>query len=521
MKYGNKKYGNIKAYKRFIACTGICIGGLLLCSCPAGIDKHREPHFSHKKSVPPLAENKEILPRPESGTLPAKPPFTGTEEERKKIIFERMLNAVLRFETDADVSEFAIGCGRENEEHKTLYNEFLRRYPFVFHIVEDGGIAYNYNPHNENELTKYRFDYKVYPHSLERYFARLEAGIEAFYGHLREPMTDAEIAYTLHNALAEKTEYNDGMHSADTFGALIDGKAICQGYSLAYRRLLRGIGIESDFVDGPSPNDPQGHMWNKVQIDGNWYNSDLTWDDNAEASKKARSYSFGTYFLTSDTMFYGVLGHLRPGAQSYTQACTDTKYDSSGGIFRRGDEKTPPLYHEGFWYWLSHTDKTIYKSRFDGSEKTALYTLKNKLNNYAYKRLELGKSGLYFINTDPAQPKKDYIHSIGYSGGNVQKHAEILFAQVLENTSLVGEDDKLTVKRGKNALRGELMLSKMKDAYYHGNEDYFTPQAENRKKFTETIKKAEKLVNQADVSDNEAENLYNILRDMRKNYSYK
>lgn len=455
---------------------------------------------------------------------PAKPPFTGTAEEREKIIFERLMNASLRFEKTADVSEFGISTIHKTGggDHKQIYNKFIKTYPFIFHIVEDGSLSHNYNPKNENELAKYIFDYKIHS-DFETYFKKFEAAFEDFYSRLREGMSDAEIAYVLHNALAEKTEYVEVMHSDDTLGPVINGKAICQGYSLAYRRLLLGLGINADYIFGPTPQDPSGHMWNSIQLDGDWYNADLTWDDEQNAPERAISHSKGKYFLTSDRVFYDVNGHPRPEANALAPAAVSTKYDSDNCIFRNGDDKTEPIYHEGYWYYLSHTDKTVYKSRFNGTEKQALHILndKNPRRNYVYKRLELGAGGLYFMDIDPADnsaSKKDFIYRINYDGTGLQKIREISFGEACENKTLVQAGDALTLKKGKNALRGEIMLSKMKDAYYHGTEDYFKPKSEERKAFVEAIKKAETLVKQTNVSDNEAKVVYDTLHDIRKNY---
>ena len=41
-----------------------------------------------------------------------------------------------------------------------------------------------------------------------------------------------------------------------------------------------------------------GHAWNKVKVDGSWYNIDLTWDDPV-SSRPILSYD---YFLVSDAV---------------------------------------------------------------------------------------------------------------------------------------------------------------------------------------------------------------------------
>lgn len=58
--------------------------------------------------------------------------------------------------------------------------------------------------------------------------------------------------------------------------------ASCQGYSELLKLALNNVGIESEIIEGTYKEigDPnfEGHFWNQVKIDGQWYNCDVTWD---------------------------------------------------------------------------------------------------------------------------------------------------------------------------------------------------------------------------------------------------
>ena len=64
------------------------------------------------------------------------------------------------------------------------------------------------------------------------------------------------------------------VHSA--YGAAVEGKAVCQGYSLLLYRLLQELGIKNRMISGETGG--VSHIWNIVEIDGYWYNMDTTWD---------------------------------------------------------------------------------------------------------------------------------------------------------------------------------------------------------------------------------------------------
>ena len=92
-----------------------------------------------------------------------------------------------------------------------------------------------------------------------------------------------EIELQLHDILCSRVEYSND--SADSmiytaYGALVNGKALCEGYSRAMQLLLSQFGILSTTVSGIAEN--EGHMWNLVNIEGGWYNLDVTWNDSSK-----------------------------------------------------------------------------------------------------------------------------------------------------------------------------------------------------------------------------------------------
>lgn len=101
----------------------------------------------------------------------------------------------------------------------------------------------------------------------------------------------------VHNTLLDNCEYaegvkdsSDGWEEFSAYGALVNGSAVCEGYSYAMNLLLSKVGIKSYYINGHGENTL--HMWNVVNIDGNWYHLDATWNDS--------SGSYYNYFNLSD-----------------------------------------------------------------------------------------------------------------------------------------------------------------------------------------------------------------------------
>ncbi len=88
----------------------------------------------------------------------------------------------------------------------------------------------------------------------------------------------------IHDTLLDICGYADGVSTTSdgwtnfsAYGAIVQGSAVCEGYSYAFSLLLSKVGIYSYCVNGSGNDDL--HMWNSVNIDGNWYHTDATWDD--------------------------------------------------------------------------------------------------------------------------------------------------------------------------------------------------------------------------------------------------
>lgn len=64
------------------------------------------------------------------------------------------------------------------------------------------------------------------------------------------------------------------------YGALVEGKAVCEGYAKAMQWLLNSASIPATVIRGYSTENQTAHMWNLVEINGERYYLDPTWNDN-------------------------------------------------------------------------------------------------------------------------------------------------------------------------------------------------------------------------------------------------
>lgn len=99
-------------------------------------------------------------------------------------------------------------------------------------------------------------------------------------------MPDYKKELLIHDWLVENNRYNTRDTSAPeshmAYSALVSGNPVCQGYAEAAMVLLQAAGIPTVCVSGDGTNSngiTESHAWNCVQIQGQWYNLDTTWDD--------------------------------------------------------------------------------------------------------------------------------------------------------------------------------------------------------------------------------------------------
>lgn len=117
----------------------------------------------------------------------------------------------------------------------------------------------------------------------------LAFAIESFMSeNINDSMDEYQKEKAIHDYLVSNTSYSyvrkrEGYNSPKytPYGVLLDHKAVCQGYAEAFELLCACCGIKCYVVSGKATNDDgtDGHAWNITEIDGNWYQVDVTWDD--------------------------------------------------------------------------------------------------------------------------------------------------------------------------------------------------------------------------------------------------
>ncbi len=167
------------------------------------------------------------------------------------------------------------------ESVKRALDAFMTDHPEIFWINNVFGYAY------DNGNTVIECYSQISSEECDDYIERMSENMEGLLDGIDEIDDDFQKEKLLHDRLLSKCSYADGVNSISDgwqyftpYGAIVEGSAVCEGYSKALQILLADAGIPSYTVKGYA--DDVRHMWNIVELDNSWYHVDPTWNDGEE-----------------------------------------------------------------------------------------------------------------------------------------------------------------------------------------------------------------------------------------------
>ena len=90
-------------------------------------------------------------------------------------------------------------------------------------------------------------------------------------------LSDYEKIKYVHDWLIDNIEYDvnfENTNSHNIYGTFIDREVVCEGYAKGFKYIMDGLDIPCILVKGIGENssgDTEKHMWNYVNLDGDWY----------------------------------------------------------------------------------------------------------------------------------------------------------------------------------------------------------------------------------------------------------
>ncbi|MGN0491213.1 transglutaminase domain-containing protein [Ruminococcus sp.] len=258
------------------AIVSILLSAVMLCSCNFGLDRilGNKP----TESVQTTTES-ETEPKPER-KVETSYSYDNLSSDKLRELYKK----IDEYAEIAAVGYFTIDAPLSTKQLEETVEAYKNDHPEVFWLKSDFQYIDNY------DSTSLFLNYSVQPDNsdpdrLKKAKEKFNKTVDKIVDGAPKNATDYELELYVNDYLVDNCVYDKEAvesdeligHENDAYGALVDKKAVCEGYSRAFQLLCNRLGVDCISITGSG--DGESHAWNNVKLDGEWYEVDVTWND--------------------------------------------------------------------------------------------------------------------------------------------------------------------------------------------------------------------------------------------------
>ena len=237
-------------------------------------------------------------------------------ESQEAALRARMQYGFLNCQESIDILSLGIVSNQDTiDAVSAIMSDVINTTPSLFYVSQGGSITtvtyYDSSGDISTFMSKINSPYSYNPSSIASMKVAYEMAMQDLLSWVPANATPLEAAKAVHDWLVRYCTYNDAAAAAraqnygdmspwSSYGALVKKTPVCEGFSLAFLDAMNRLGIPCTIVAQWIGND--GHSWNRIELDGSWYNLDVTWDD-GYTDPTFSATPDTTYFLKSDNWF--------------------------------------------------------------------------------------------------------------------------------------------------------------------------------------------------------------------------
>jgi len=207
--------------------------------------------------------------------------------EAEQIWYHDIERTLGGFGEKADLSEAGLAAGLDESCIDRIFQCVMGDHPELFYVE-----GYSYTKYMRGDRL-IGIDFSgTYSISLESALARqdeITASADRILAGIDEQASDYEKVKYVYETLIRETDYSlDAPDNQNLYSVFVNHLSVCQGYAKATQYLLNRLGIPCTLVLG-KVDTGEGHAWNLVQIEGEYYYVDTTWGDVSYQSEGSMS----------------------------------------------------------------------------------------------------------------------------------------------------------------------------------------------------------------------------------------
>lgn len=214
-----------------------------------------------------------------------------------KEAYVQVYAALIDFKHDCDVAVLMI------DDLSFVYQCVLNDHPEIFYT---NGYAYTQFTRG-SEVSRLNFEpsYECSKEEAEMLEGEIERVTREILNGISMDADDYTKVKYIYDYLIHSTEYDSNSpDNQNICSVLLNGRSVCQGYAKTTQFLLNRLGVETTLVGG-YVHGGEGHSWNLVKMEGEYYFVDTTWGD---ASYTSADGSSNEWVANLDLVNYDYLG---------------------------------------------------------------------------------------------------------------------------------------------------------------------------------------------------------------------
>ena len=197
-----------------------------------------------------------------------------------------MKQAMGSFGEDIRLNRAALEAGCDEEDIDRIFQCVLNDHPELFYVE-----GYSYTRYTRGDkITSIVFSgtYSIDRETAESRRSEIEAAAAEILAGVDEDADQYTKVKYVYDTIIRKTDYDPSApDNQNIYSVFVGHRSVCQGYAKATQYLLNRLGVECTLVLGTVeteggegiPTQQEGHAWNLVRVDGEYYYVDATWGD--------------------------------------------------------------------------------------------------------------------------------------------------------------------------------------------------------------------------------------------------